>query len=135
MADSSDKQLAILQLAKEMGLDPNNLTRGQYNMLAIRVRAPGELARDVTKAVLARASVSLRLRVVSEERARSNEGVCRRNECGRFRTLPAGDPNGEPACDACNCSSKFLQAKWRKKKAKCPLDLWDNSKEDPHETG
>lgn len=133
MADSSDKQLAILQLAREMGLDPNNLTKGQYNMLAIRVRAPGELARDATKAILARASVAVRLRVVSEERAKSNEAVCRRNECRRFRTLPAGDPNGEPACDACNCSSKYLQAKWRKQNAKCPLGFWDNSKEEVDE--
>ena len=96
-------------------------------MLSVQVRSLGEAARDSVSMVVSRAATGLGLRVVEESVASENESICRKNTCGKFRTLRKGKASILiPACDACNCSGKNLLSKWKDAAWYCPLKLWDN---------
>ena len=107
----------VFTLAKEKGWDPSKLTTSQNRWIAIQLRSKTELIKDGVKAVTSLMATTLRLRVVSDEKAESNKQVCLSNKCGKFANLT----DGSPVCHGCNCSSAFLESKWRDANATCPL--------------
>lgn len=120
-------------LAKQQGWDPANLTPSQNRWIATKIRSKTQLVKDGVKAVVSRTVTSIGLRVVSDSIAKSNETKCRSNKCGVFRTLS----NGAPVCGECQCSDKFLRAKWKDASQACPVDdpetgepYWDNTKQE-----
>ena len=135
LSDPHDHQLAILKLAKEKGMNPTRLSPSQYTMLSVQLRGTKQLVSDVKTALLSRTLTTLGLRVVSLEQAQKNEDICRSNECGRFREIISKKPGGAPrlACDACNCTGKWLKSKLRDAAEACPLGYWTNQGESSEE--
>lgn len=122
-----DHQLAILELARKEGIDLNRASEATYRRLALKVRTLAEKGADIGRASTSMVATTIRLRVVNNEIAKENEEICRKNECGKFRLLEDKKHRQEvPACDACNCSGKWLRSKWKDAKEKCPIGRWDN---------
>lgn len=122
--DSTDHQLAMIAEAKKRGWDPARLSPSQHKILQLHVRSIAQKLGDGTRAMVSRGLTTLSLRVVSKITAEGNATKCRTNSCGKYRKFP----DGREACDACGCSGKWLQSKWRDANEKCPLPepLWDN---------
>lgn len=129
-----DKQLDIINAAKARGWDAANLSPAQYRALAIDVRSTSELARDSVRALASKAKNLVGVGQVSPAKVAENSAVCQSNRCERFRLLNTqqrtfdaeGRPvvkitSQRPACDACNCSNKFLEAKWADNTQECPI--------------
>lgn len=117
----SKYQAQILKLATEKGFDPANLTPAQYSKLAIEVRSVPDLLKDGVTAIESRMATTLGLRNVSEEKVADNKRICESNACGFFGLLGA-----VAVCKDCNCSGKFLEAKWIDKNQSCPRGFWTN---------
>lgn len=124
-----DNQLKIIEAAKARGWDPSNLSPAQYRALAIAVRLPHQVVSDGAKALVSRSKAVLSINQVPIEKAAENKAVCAQNECGKFRTMVmVSRLKGQPpmqiprhACDACNCASKWLDAKWSDASESCPI--------------
>lgn len=104
------------------GRDLRALSAGQYRKYAIAVRPAKQKLKDGASAVISRGMTSVGLRVVPAHVAAENERTCRSCPDGQFLTLR----NGEPACNACQCSNKYLRAKWRDAKRACVRGHWNN---------
>jgi len=129
MTDSKQQRDAF-DLAKSQGWDPARLTPAQNNWIAVQLRSKMQLVKDGAKALTSVAATTLRLRVVSDDKAASNESVCRSKKCGKFAELTTGDP----VCMACQCAGKRLEAKWKDATQSCPqidpqtkLPYWTNA--------
>lgn len=103
-------------LAKQQGWDPARLTPVQNAWIAASLRSTTKLLADGAKAVTSIAATSLRLRVVSDEKAAGNEATCRTNKCGQFGLLV----NSKPVCMECQCTGRGLQSKWKDSVQFCP---------------
>lgn len=112
----SQLQRTAFDLAKAKGWDPTRLTPAQNKWIAVQLRSTGQLIKDGAKALTSVASTLLSLRVVSDEKAVSNEGCCRGNPCGKFAELT----NSEPVCMKCQCSGGMLRSKWKDATQFCP---------------
>lgn len=117
-------------ITKEKGWDPARLTPAQNRWIATELRSRKQLIKDGAKAVSSLVATTLKLRIVSDERAASNEQKCRSGKCGKFAIMT----NDDPVCMACNCSSAFLRSKWKDATSRCPLvdpetkdHYWDNT--------
>lgn len=122
---NTDMQILILKRASQKGLNLSRLSPAEYRKLAMEVRSIREKARDGGKALKSLAKTKILRLTVVPEKAAENERICRENTCGKFRTLIRGG-SSEPACDFCNCSSKWLRSKWQDGEQSCPLGLWTN---------
>jgi hypothetical protein len=111
-------------LAEERGLgrDLSKLKASEYRSLAIAVRPKVQRVKDAGRAIASRGLTTIGLRVIPEHIARRNEGVCRACPDGKFVELA----DGAAACNACNCSDKYLEAKWRDRAQACPRGHWSN---------
>lgn len=129
-----DNQLKIIQAAKARGFDPANLTPSQYRSLSLEVRSTRDKIIDGARALKSRAKHKLGVGQMPVPVAEANKRQCESNECGRFRLLNVQhrtkNESGEvtvsivgqrPACDACNCHNRWLEAKWGDNTQECPL--------------
>lgn len=96
------------------------LTPSQYVRAAVAVRPKKQAIRDAGAAIESRVVTAVGLRRVSLTVVEQNEATCR--GCEKFATLR----NAQPVCTVCNCSDKWLMAKWRDRHGYCRLGKWDN---------
>lgn len=117
-------QQQILEYAKGQGWGSvmDELSPTQYRNAAMAVRPAREKITDGTTAVISRGLTSVGLRVVPRHIAGQNEAICENCPDGFFALLRGG----QPACTQCNCSDKWLRAKWKDRRAHCPKGHWDN---------
>jgi hypothetical protein len=118
-----DRQAAIITLAQKKGLDPANLTRSQFNRLAMEVSISEKaLVGDGIKVLKSKARTSvpggtrLGLRVLQKVQ-QQNLSICRGNPCGRYYKTT----DGKDACTACGCSGRDLENKAADAMMSCPI--------------
>jgi len=102
-----------------------NLTAGKYRKAATAIRPMRKKVSDGMTAAESRVATSrFGWRRVPAEVAQENEDICRACPNGKFMVLKGG----EPVCNICQCSAKWLEAKWKDPKQRCPYGHWDNPK-------
>lgn len=123
MNDYESKMLAYAR--RTWGVEKlDDLDAHQYREAALAARNLMQKIGAGSKAMVARGSTAIGLRVVPDEVVAQNEAICRKCPAGKFAILKGG----EPACKNCGCSNKWLRSKWRYKKEFCPHGYWDNRK-------
>ena len=65
---------------------------------------------------------TLKLRIMPDHIVGENQSICEACPDGLFAHLCGG----KPVCTQCNCSDKFLEAKWKDPKQMCPRGYWNN---------
>lgn len=122
MSDSAIQQ-KIVQLARQYGLNPGNLTTEQYTRFSLMARTT---VREKIEAATAAGASLARTRLlgmkVTPEVAASNKAVCEKCPDKQYRMLA----DNSPACGACGCSGRFLISKWVDPMQACPKGHWTN---------
>lgn len=109
----------VLDEARRRGINPADLDQKRYMALAVNVRSPLELVRDLSKREFARVTTTLGFRVPLDVLV-AREDECRSNRCGKHRILK----DGAEVCDSCSCSGRDLRMKRRAPHESCPEGKW-----------
>lgn len=118
-----DLEVKIREYAASRGWS-GKLTPSQYREAALAVRPARRKIVDAATAIESRVTTSLGFRTVPLHIIDRNRATCEACPDGKFDRLKGG----EPVCLACQCSDKYLEAKWRDRRQKCKRGHWDNTK-------
>ncbi len=125
---SSTERKRAIDLAREDGLVPEQMSVSQWRKYSLRVRTPKELVVDTVAATRSFVDTEIRhVNRVSDERYEAVKKICIEECPAKPKSALHVLNDGKYLCDRCDCAGKMLNSKWRHTKSKCPLGAWDNA--------